>query len=72
MGNVLKTATDWEEFTTDSYFTDLYGSAGLTKKKQKQMVYGIFTQICGKVNIPMKDVSLNVRRCFTMIRRKNM
>lgn len=36
MGNILKTATDWDEFTTDSYFTELYGSAGVSKEEAKE------------------------------------
>ncbi|MBO5303230.1 MAG: family 43 glycosylhydrolase [Lachnospiraceae bacterium] len=29
MGNILRTATDWEQFTTDEYFTSLYDSEGV-------------------------------------------
>ncbi len=39
MGDVLRTATDWEEFTTDDYFTALYGS--LPEEDQ----YTIFSDI---------------------------
>lgn len=37
MGCVLRTVPDWETFTTDKYFTDLYGSMNETQKKA---VYG--------------------------------
>lgn len=36
-GDVLKTVPDWETFTTDSYFTSLYGDL---PEAQKKAVYG--------------------------------
>ena len=41
LGNVLKTVADWETFTTDTYFTDLYGD--LSEDEQKKVYADLWT-----------------------------
>lgn len=43
-GVVLKTAENWEEFTTDPYFTSLYG--GLNEEEQKAIYYDLWKPGC--------------------------
>ncbi|MBO5371982.1 MAG: family 43 glycosylhydrolase [Lachnospiraceae bacterium] len=46
MGNVLKTAESWEQFTTDEYFTSLYGSAGVQEGDENyEELYAIYGDI---------------------------
>lgn len=41
MGDVLRTVPNWETFTTDNYFTDLYGS--LSEKEKKTIYNDLWT-----------------------------
>ena len=43
-GVVLKTAESWEEFTTDPYFTSLYG--GLSEEEKKDIYYDLWKPGC--------------------------
>lgn len=47
VGNVLKTVPNWEAFTTDSYFTSLYGAL---PQEEKEAVYGDLWTDDGAVN----------------------